>query len=293
MAKKRTKNLSEPAIEVDASTMTGMWNVSFRTEPKGFSAWLTVGSGIPEPVKTHMINEPLTWRVAAEVLADMFEDGLQGDRVSGIIVRGVEGWQAEILKMAAITAENPFYESFQILLEFNDPEIREIFERFGSLLTSEAKTYLHENWGEVYDDVGIDPNCEELYSDLEAITKSPSPSTIEERMELLSQWVESLEKPKRNLSSNVSWEDEREWFSWLLSLSQNDLLWVFYLRKQKEAEEVASWLRHMVALSERQIDHSRKYGNQASQIGIGLMRRFVSLASENLATYDRLKAEHS
>ena len=293
MAKKRTKNLSEPAIEVDASTMIGTWNVSLRKEPKGFSAWLTVGSGIPEPVKTHMINEPLTWRVAADVLADMFEDGLQGDRVSGITVKGVEGWQAEILKMAAITAENPHYEIFQILLEFNDSEIEAIFERFGSLLASEAKAYLHENWGEVSSDVSIDPVCEETYSDLEAITKSPAPSTIEERMELLSQWVESLEKPKRNLSSKVSWEDERVWFSWLLSFPQNDLLWVFNLRNRKEAEEIASWLRHMVALSERQIDHSRKYGNQASQIGIGLMRSFISLASENLATYDRMKAEHA
>jgi hypothetical protein len=142
------KKMLLPAIEVDASTMAATWNVAFRTNRRGFTVWLTVGSGIPASVKTHTVHESLGWRVAAEVLADMYEDGLQGDWGDQIVVRGVDGWRAEILKMAAVTSENPNYDSLRILMSIREYEIAATYDRFGSLLNDEAKEYILENWGE-------------------------------------------------------------------------------------------------------------------------------------------------
>jgi hypothetical protein len=93
MTEQRATKMLSPAIEVDASTMAGTWNVAFRTNRTGFTVWLTAGSGLPDSVKTHTIHKPLTWRLAAEVLADMDEDGLQGNWGDQIVVTGLDGWR--------------------------------------------------------------------------------------------------------------------------------------------------------------------------------------------------------
>lgn len=148
MTKQRTKSPPEFSIEVDASTMAGTWNVVFCADSKGFTTWLTVGPGIPKPVKTHTVHEPLTWRVAAEVLADMYEDGLTGDWGDQIVVRGVDGWRAEILKMAAITDENPYFDRLQILLDLDDSDIEAVVQLYETLFSDEAGQYIQKKWGD-------------------------------------------------------------------------------------------------------------------------------------------------
>jgi len=128
--------------------MAGTWNVAFCSDTKGFTTWLTVGPGIPKPVKTHTVHESLTWRVAAEVLADMYEDGLTGDWGDQIVVRGVDGWRAEILKMAAITDENPYFDRLQILLDLDDSDIEAVVQLYGTLFSDEAEQYIQKKWGD-------------------------------------------------------------------------------------------------------------------------------------------------
>lgn len=276
--------MTDPLIEVDASTLAGTWNVAFRPEPSGFSSWLTIGSGLPDPVRTHLINRPLTWRVAAEVLADMSENGLEGDWIKNIQVTGASGWQAEILKMSAITMVNPYYNQLQILMELDEAEIESMFGQFGTLLSAEAEQYMLKQWGdELGEDDDVTPQpVTENYSELEMMTASDSPTDTEEIVELLIRWTKAKKKPARNLSSNVSWSNERMWFMWLFYASANDLLLSCTRKSVGAAKKIVKWLRLNVDESIRRIEYLRKYGNQASQIEIGMHRSFVAAATERL-----------
>lgn len=282
-------------IEVDASTLAGTWNVAFRSAPSGFSVWLTVGSGLPNPVRTHLINEPLTWRIAAQVLADMFEDGLEGDRINDIVITGATGWRAEILKMSAITMVNPYYDQLQSLMELEEVDIEAVFGQFGTLLSAEAQQYILECWGEkVSEESTVTPRIKsEKYSKLEKMTASACPVDVDEVIAILNQWAAAKRKPVRNLSSNVSWSNERMWFLWLFCTSPNDLLVACAKKNEGAAHTIAAWLRLKIEDSVRQIEDLQKSRNQASQIGIGLHRSFVAAAAERLMTYDKFMASKS
>lgn len=282
--------MTSPLIEVDASTLAGTWNVAFRPESPGFSAWVTIGSGFPNPVRSHLIKESLNWRLAAEILADLYEDGLEGDWINSIEVTGASGWQAEILKMSAVTMANPYYDQLQLLMELDEVEIESIFNQFGTLLSTEAKQYVLEHFGEAACEV-VDAKdhrtVTENYSDLEAITAFDCPSDPEDIVDLLIRWAAADKKPTRNLSSNVSWPNERTWFMWLFYASPIDLLVTCAKKHIETATAIAAWLRLKTEESNCRIEYLRKYGNQASQIEIGIHRSFLTAAMERLVAYDK------
>lgn len=291
MTKKITKNLPAPAIEIDASTMAGTWNVAFYADSKGFTTWLTVGPGLPKPVKTHSVHEPLTWRVAAEVLADMDEDGLQGDWGNQVVVRGVDGWRAEILKMAASTSENPYYDRLVLLLERGDSEIEVVAQKYGTLLSEDAEQYILRIWGEdPYDQVSMPTKSVEVPI-LVAITEKPPPASMDECINLLTRWSEAKEKPYANRTNFVAWQDGRSWFIWLFRAAPSDLLFAYEKVSPENAKEIVSWLRNGLTRSKEEIIDLRASRNQAAQIGIGLATTFIDLTTKQLSAYDRLQGD--
>jgi hypothetical protein len=289
MIVKRSKSIAPTSIEVNASSMGGIWAVSFRLERKGFSAWLTVGCGFPESVRKYQVGEPLTWRSAAMVLADQDEDGLKGDWISRIVVTGVDGWRAEILKMAAITSESPYYDRLLLLLELDESEIEAVVQEFGTLLSDEAEQYILQTWGD--DPPEPEPIlCKnEKISDLVAITDKPAPESKAECIDLLSRWAAAEEKPIAIRVNHVSWSDERSWFVWIFKTAPDDLLWAFENASTSAAADAISWLRKEVVKSEKENQQLRVSRNQAAQIGVGLTNTFIALATKQLNTYDYLR----
>lgn len=141
--KKRTEKKSSTSkmqrIELDASTMMGTWHISLRpTRKGGFTVWFAISPTNNWPKKIWTSTNKLTWRTAADVLTGMEEDGLQGDWLNSIQICGVDTWQAEMLKMCAMTMENPYYDQLQALLDKTDAEIATIFRQFGSLVVPSA-----------------------------------------------------------------------------------------------------------------------------------------------------------
>jgi hypothetical protein len=141
--RKRTDKELSPSkmqpIELDASTMGGTWNISLRpTRRSGFTVWFAIGPSPSWPKKIWTSSNKLTWRTAADVLIGMEEDGLQGDWFNSVQIAGVDTWQAEMLKMCAMTMENPYYDQLQALLEKTDAEIAAVYRQFGSLVVPSA-----------------------------------------------------------------------------------------------------------------------------------------------------------
>ena len=291
MTELRTKKSSDPVIELDASTMAGTWNVSFRNGPKGFSAWLTVGGGILDSVKTHTMHKSLTWRLAAEVLADMYEDGLQGDWVDQIVVTGLDGWRAEMLKMAAITGESPYYDRLLLLLELDDSDIETVATTYGTLLSDEAEQYILANWGDDRSNPESIPQCVDEIHHLVTITDKPAPDSLAECVNLLNLWSEAKEKPYATRTNHVSWSDQRSWFVWLFTTAPKELIWEYENQGVSRAKALVAWLRSSLAHSHDEIIRLRASRNQAAQIGIGLAATFIDLTTVQLKTYYRLSKE--
>lgn len=116
-------------------TMVSTWDVELRPTPGHFHVYYQNSWKSPEWTRCGVIARPLDMREAAAAIGDLDDDGLSGDWLSAIKATGIEGWRADILRMAAITSESPCGAQLEFLLWLEEADIEWVWTRNGSLVS--------------------------------------------------------------------------------------------------------------------------------------------------------------
>lgn len=116
-------------------TMVSTWDVELRPKPGHYHVYYQNSWNSPKWTHWGAIAMPLDIREAAAAIGSSDDDGLSGDRLSSIKVTGLEGWRADMLRMATITSDSPCSAQLEFLLRLEEADIEWIWARNGSLVT--------------------------------------------------------------------------------------------------------------------------------------------------------------
>jgi hypothetical protein len=115
-------------------TMVSTWDVELRPKAGYYHVYYQNSWTSPEWTQWGVIAMPLDIREAAAAIGSLDDDGLSGDWLSSVKVTGLDGWRADILRMAAITSDSPCAAELEFLLRLRDDDIEWIYARVASLI---------------------------------------------------------------------------------------------------------------------------------------------------------------
>ena len=152
---KRTALKSTPRKRRKKFTLTtfggmGMeWHarIQFIAKDKGFECWDTAEHGLWEtpgeeelPHRVGASDKPLTWRAAAEMLAEYGDGSIPEVALPDVTTKGIKGWQADMLALCWTRfGEDQDRDYCPDFLSLSDTDLAPLGKDYGSLVSS---------WGE-------------------------------------------------------------------------------------------------------------------------------------------------
>lgn len=155
-----------------SSSIAWTWDVEFQILEKSYKAYVHPSWNSSVRGCFGNLKEVFNVRTACDLLQSLDEDGLSGNQLKSIKVTGIDGWEADLLKMASIVENSPCAEQLEFLLQLSDEDLDWIWLRTGTFTSDEALNIVADLSGVFYwsasNIVTIDQILDELQIDRNA-----------------------------------------------------------------------------------------------------------------------------